>query len=233
MDVQITEGPKEPCDRPAPGPETDQATHSHIDGRVCAWDSGQSTWLTVAAVPKSDFEITTQVGPPPQQAPSNVIDLPVDQKARGMYPKFVVKRLDGRDEPGGDRDGARQAYLVLDPIYDPAARPALALYSMLVRQMGYEAYADDLDHNLAILNSMVSDALATQPGPHRGRVVATWTYEVDPAAEGYHNDQGEPLPLADAVLVDQTGLAEHAISIEDVASWADDESMKVRMLPDA
>lgn len=41
----------------------------------------------------------------------------------GLYQKFWVRRVDGRDLPGGDRQGA--AYFVLDVVNDPFARQAL------------------------------------------------------------------------------------------------------------
>lgn len=41
--------------------------------------------------------------------------------------KFHVERLDGRDQPGGDKADAR--YFVLDYVHDPYARTALAAYA--------------------------------------------------------------------------------------------------------
>lgn len=43
----------------------------------------------------------------------------------GCYQKFDVKRRDGRDAPGGDRDGA--VYFVLDLIHDDPSRVRSAL----------------------------------------------------------------------------------------------------------
>lgn len=45
----------------------------------------------------------------------------------GLYRKFNVSRVDGRDAPGGDRHGAR--YFVLDLDHDPRAREALRTYA--------------------------------------------------------------------------------------------------------
>jgi len=45
----------------------------------------------------------------------------------GMYAKFETRRLDGRDLPGGDKDGA--SYFVLDYAQDPYARIALSAYA--------------------------------------------------------------------------------------------------------
>jgi len=45
----------------------------------------------------------------------------------GLYKKFEVYRTDGRDQPGGDRAGAR--YIVLDLTYDGHARAAALAYA--------------------------------------------------------------------------------------------------------
>ena len=45
----------------------------------------------------------------------------------GLYKKFEVYRTDGRDQPGGDRAGAR--YIVLDLTYDKHSRAALLAYA--------------------------------------------------------------------------------------------------------
>lgn len=45
----------------------------------------------------------------------------------GLYQKFEVRRRDGRDGPGGDREGA--AYFTLDVVNDPHAVPALRAYA--------------------------------------------------------------------------------------------------------
>ncbi|OWY39365.1 hypothetical protein CEK28_08585 [Xenophilus sp. AP218F] len=49
------------------------------------------------------------------------------QRTTGLYPKFTVRRNDGRDQPGGDRAGAD--YFVLDRTFDPYAIPALLAYA--------------------------------------------------------------------------------------------------------
>lgn len=41
--------------------------------------------------------------------------------------KFHVQRVDGRDQPGGDKEDAD--YFVLDIIHDPYAREALMFYA--------------------------------------------------------------------------------------------------------
>ena len=236
MEAKITEALHEPCERPAPTGD-DPAAHTHDDdGRVCAWDDAHGEWLTVRAVPKE--QSPDLVMSPPD------IDLPAyppapDQKEVGIYPKFFVRRIDGRDQDGGDREDAKQGYFVLDPVFDPAARPALALYSMLARQMGYEKLADDLDHNLRVLAQHVGAALeqGAEPDPKDVRplrAVATWTY--DATREHYLDPQaaiGLDNCTADVMAgVDQRNYAENTISIDDVLSLATDDP-DVRILPNA
>lgn len=45
----------------------------------------------------------------------------------GLYEKYEIKRIDGRDEPGQKHDGC--ALFVLDLTHDPAARKALRQYA--------------------------------------------------------------------------------------------------------
>lgn len=45
---------------------------------------------------------------------------------RGLYDKYTVTRLDGRDRPGEKHDGCR--YFVLDVTHDPYAPAALRAY---------------------------------------------------------------------------------------------------------
>jgi hypothetical protein len=65
----------------------------------------------------------------------------VDQKNTGLYRKFSIKRTDGRDKPGRDRENAD--YFVLDLTYDPFAKEALWTY-IEACQMEYPLLADDL-----------------------------------------------------------------------------------------
>ena len=227
-EIQITEGPKEPCDYPAPEPGSTSASHTHTDGRVCAWNAEEDTWWTVAATPKSEFTVATQVMPGEPEVP---------QKERGAYPKFLVGRADGRDQPGGDRHDALLAYCVLDPIFDPAARPAVALYAKIVRRMGYEKFADDLDHNLALLNQMASEALEvvhvdseTRPL----RVIATWTFDSSVEAySGSMEDSGQE-GLAGAqqmALFEMAALENNQLGVEDMLSWGEPDSLDVIVMP--
>lgn len=63
------------------------------------------------------------------------------QSAQGAYRKFEVSRVDGRDGPGGDREGAE--YFVLDLSFDPFAPAALAAYADACSSE-YPALARDL-----------------------------------------------------------------------------------------
>ncbi|MFG3710800.1 hypothetical protein [Micromonospora sp. NPDC047730] len=66
-----------------------------------------------------------------------------------LYNKFDVRRTDGRDQPGGDKEGAR--YFVLDYVNDPRARVALAAYADVV--------ADDEPGLAADLRGLVADVV--------------------------------------------------------------------------
>jgi hypothetical protein len=73
----------------------------------------------------------------PPDHPSNSTD-----GEEGLYGKFHVARVDGRDEPGGDKAGAR--YFVLDYVNDPLARWPLLHYANAAWAAGYEELARDL-----------------------------------------------------------------------------------------
>lgn len=49
------------------------------------------------------------------------------QADMGLYRKFHVERVDGRDKPGGDRENAD--YFVLDMANDPHAVAAIYAYA--------------------------------------------------------------------------------------------------------
>lgn len=49
----------------------------------------------------------------------------------GYYEKYNVSRKDGRDQPGGDREGAQ--YFVLDLSHDRFARLAMNVYLAVSR----------------------------------------------------------------------------------------------------
>lgn len=61
----------------------------------------------------------------------------------GLYNKFMVRRPDGRDLPGGDRQHAE--YFVLDLSYDKHANAAILAYWESLKQAGeYPELAEDL-----------------------------------------------------------------------------------------
>lgn len=61
---------------------------------------------------------------------------------KGAYRKFKVARVDGRDGPGGDREGAE--YFVIDLSHDQFAPAALAAYALACNSE-YPALARDLE----------------------------------------------------------------------------------------
>jgi hypothetical protein len=60
---------------------------------------------------------------------------------RGLYEKFVVKRTDGKSEPGGKHEHCH--YFVLDLDHDPHAKAALKAYAKSCRKQ-YPLLARDL-----------------------------------------------------------------------------------------
>lgn len=63
-------------------------------------------------------------------------------KTKGLYGKFHVMRMDGRDLPGEKHAGCN--YFVLDLTHDPHAVPAIRAYAESCRA-DYPALAADLD----------------------------------------------------------------------------------------
>jgi hypothetical protein len=71
-------------------------------------------------------------------------------RARGLYNKYLVYRVDRRDRRVNDKhSGCR--YFVLDLTHDPHAKPALLAYAASARADGYTALADDLEREAAAL----------------------------------------------------------------------------------
>lgn len=64
------------------------------------------------------------------------------KREQGIYDKFIVRRTDGKSEPGEKHHGCR--YFVLDLNHDPHALPALQAYADSCEQGGYLALAKDL-----------------------------------------------------------------------------------------
>lgn len=65
-----------------------------------------------------------------------------DDKSRGIYRKYDVKRTDGGSEEGGAHENCR--YFVLDLDCDPFSIPALKTYADHCRSK-YPKLAEDLD----------------------------------------------------------------------------------------
>lgn len=225
MHVAITKSLHDPCDRPTPTGE-DAASHTHDDdGRVCAWDSEQQSWLTVRAVSDSEFEVRAAVVSDEDLASFPSYPQTPDQHALGLYPKFMVARMDGRDRPGADRDGAKQGYFVLDPIFDPAARPAMAIYAQVVRSMGYDTLADDIERNLEVITQHVSNVIGDAGDSASLRVVSTWTYD---AIRAHYSDTDN---VAGMCKIDQEQIDSGAISLEDLMPT--DSAPNVMIIPNA
>lgn len=65
-----------------------------------------------------------------------------DTREIGLFGKYHVERVDGRDAPGGDKADAR--YFVLDYVNDPLARWPLLQYANRAWRRGYTELAEDL-----------------------------------------------------------------------------------------
>lgn len=61
---------------------------------------------------------------------------------RGLYDKFTVTRKDGRDQPGGDKEGAE--YFVLCDSHDPVAAACLEIIADVFAHEGEPDLADAL-----------------------------------------------------------------------------------------
>jgi len=70
----------------------------------------------------------------------------MSDKDAGLFAKYYVARIDGRDAPGGDKENAR--YFVLDYVNDPGAVKALNAYIDWAYNNGYTALAADLESQL-------------------------------------------------------------------------------------
>lgn len=78
-------------------------------------------------------------------------------RTRGLFGKFIVRRVDGTDAPGGKHDGCD--YFVLDVTHDPHAIPALRAYAASCRGDGYELLADDLNRKAYLAEKEQADRL--------------------------------------------------------------------------
>jgi hypothetical protein len=69
----------------------------------------------------------------------------METRKTGLYHKYHVSRVDGRDQAGGDREDAR--YFVLDYQHDPFARAAITTYAAACESK-YPLLAKDLIEDL-------------------------------------------------------------------------------------
>lgn len=122
-----------------------------------------------------------------------------NNKECGLYDKFNISRVDGRDAPGGDRHGAD--YFVLDTTFDPFALPALIAYANACRAE-YPLLAADLDGKISALRQVRAEVqiagseYITVPGRTlcNGVVVPEFKVMAYPAAMG---EAGVPVSVPD------------------------------------
>lgn len=93
---------------------------------------------------------------------------PVEQKKIGAYRKFEVRRTDGRDQPGGDRAGAK--YFVLDATYDKHAKTALAAYVASCRAE-YPLLANDMEKQYGLSSALAARSFVQEVPDHCDRIV--------------------------------------------------------------
>lgn len=87
-------------------------------------------WDTICALREGRAVVMPRTG--------GVVDRPVANE--GLSEKFHVRRVDGRDSPGGDKADAK--YFVLDYVHDPYARFAVAAYANKCESMCPELASD-------------------------------------------------------------------------------------------
>jgi hypothetical protein len=96
---------------------------------------------------------------------------------RGYYEKFDVHRRDGRDEPGGDREGA--LYFTLDLVHDPYALTALRAY-LEVAKGELPFLVEDLQQIFPELQHEASRfVLDRVQNPHPAMLVGAWAARSD------------------------------------------------------
>ena len=78
---------------------------------------------------------------------------------RGLHNKYEVRRTDGRDQPGGDREGS--FLFVLDATHDIFARQAIRAYAEACAQRSPQLAAD----LLAELTRVVTETGLFLPPP--------------------------------------------------------------------
>lgn len=83
----------------------------------------------------------------------------IDDKKKGLYRKFKIKRNDGRSEPGEKHYGCE--YFVLDLNHDPHALPAIRAY-----RDSCENEYPVLAHDLTDLSAAMATNFMKRDAPH-------------------------------------------------------------------
>lgn len=83
-------------------------------------------------------------------------------RTRGLYGKFIIKRIDGKSHPGEKHDGCE--YFVLDLTHDPHAAAAIEAYAVSCGDDGYNKLASDLFDIASRLHAnLKTDHTPTEP----------------------------------------------------------------------
>lgn len=123
----------------------------------------------------------------------------MNQRATGIYPKFTVRRNDGRDQPGGDRAGAD--YFVLDQTFDPYAIPALLAYADVCADKFYKEGPQDFVDGWNACREAMLDA-APQPAQQLPSVIEEISQQWDGCIYDDDNiDIGETIRAASKRLM--------------------------------
>ncbi len=147
-------------------------------------------------------------------APLPAPDLSRPARERGLEARFRVERVDGRDLPGGDREGAD--YLVLDIKHDPLAVAAAMTYGIEADVEGYHLLAVDIRNRIRRYQPDRFDKTEVAVVAPRGAKLEE-PPEVEPHAEAagstfavWHNGM-----LVDSVIVnaERDGLGKAALNM--------------------
>lgn len=88
-----------------------------------------------------------------------------DQRERGLFEKYKVRRTDGEDGPGGRHEGCE--YFVLDLSHDPFALPAILAYAAACEEE-YPALAFDLFEKADAIAEKALDAASQAASDENG-----------------------------------------------------------------
>lgn len=144
---------------------------------------------------------------------------PVDQKQIGSYRKFEVCRTDGRDQPGGDRAGAK--YFVLDATYDKYAKAALAAYVASCRA-DYPMLADDMEKQFELSSALAARSFVQEVPDHCDRIIWKNRY--------FHLPLAAPLPDAAVAAIKYALQAERedGSGIDFLREWNEGGFVEIR-----